>query len=179
MSESTPTHPERLEKWADHLRYEMDMLVRTSRVATEERDKYRRWAYLEAFLIHYRVLAEFLTVDENKKRKKVGEFDESDVTATDFNPGWRCLVEFAEVDDIHKFVAHLTTRRSQRGRQWMVQEMTSTMLEALGEFRTSLDHDIQHWVKVPETPAYPTWSFPSVSTTESSPPTFYDFRQQT
>lgn len=166
MTGSTRSTAE-LRKLGEHLNYEMDMLVRTSVLATQEVDEHRRYAFLEAFLVHYRVLAEFLSAKPKK---------EDDVTAKDFFPAWKSPVKFSDWDDINKSLAHLTTRRIHRTKKWPVQAMTLRMLQVLQEFENALPAAMKKWIQIPEFPRYSQTAVLWV-TTASDYPSLEDLRR--
>lgn len=93
----------------EHVCYEVDMLIGTSCMVSPHPGSVADNAMLESFLVHARLLDDFLT----RKVPKPGSKFEDDVVARHYIPKWtpRTVLTEADRDLVNKFVAHLTSGR--------------------------------------------------------------------
>ena len=93
----------------EHVCYEVEMLIGTSRMLSPQPRSVADNAMLESFLVHARLLDDFLTL----KVPKPGSKFEDDVVAGHYIMKWtpRTILTEADRDLVNKFVAHLTSGR--------------------------------------------------------------------
>ena len=131
-----------------HLTYEVRMLLVSARLLTQEtapRDEHR--VALEAFLLHARLLHEFLATG----RKKT-----DDLRAHHYAPDWPDvapsiapeLEEDGTYEALHKWLAHLTTRRLdvKVGRSWPVRELGDDLARRLAAWVKAVPDYRRPWL---------------------------------
>jgi hypothetical protein len=101
---------------------------------------------LESFLLHYRLLKEFLG-DSDKR-------SQDDIRATDYSPSWKTtgawMSDKAENRRLHKRLAHITTARGSLNGLWQPDQMEQQILNAFDDFIQSLKPPTRQWFAVVE-----------------------------
>jgi hypothetical protein len=127
----------------EHVGYEAEMLVGTADLlrrmseATIAHD-----AVLESFLVHARLLDDFLAHDVPKP----GTLSEDDVVARHYLPNWPLapVMSKSERDLANKMVAHLTTARADK-RPVKIALVLAEVTTGLREFVVALPPDQRAW----------------------------------
>jgi len=134
---------EELKNALESLKYEVWMLWSLANIlATDNQDKgVIHNALLESFLIHARILIEFLYKNQPyKDTVRASQYFTSDSPWKSIRPPKTELLEKTE-KDAHKYLAHLTYTRLQRKRKWPCIKIANDIKAVLQVFYENLPDD--------------------------------------
>jgi len=134
---------EELKNALESLKYEVWMLWSLANIlATDNQDKgVIHNALLESFLIHARILIEFLYKNQPyKDTVRASQYFTSDSPWKSIRPPKTELLEKTE-KDAHKYLAHLTYTRLQRKRKWPYIKIANDIKAVLQVFYENLPDD--------------------------------------
>lgn len=137
------------ESHLDTVRYEIDMLgysLKRWRETGVEFDAGDRNSFLECFLLHYRVLLEFLSGIHNKptdliiSRPQVWAMRKVDLQETSSLQKRSKALHKSYHSKISKFLQHCTRARADIPHKWYPETMYTEIQEILSEFETRFLH---------------------------------------
>jgi len=126
----------------EHVCYEVEMLIGTSRMLRPEPRTVADNAMLESFLVHARLLDGFLT----GAIPKPGDRFQDDIVACHYVSEWDrgTVLTLADRDLVNKLVAHITSERMNQ-QPVPVLALQDKIAAALKKFLNALPSDKQPW----------------------------------
>lgn len=126
--------------------YEWGMFHATAQRIPSARDDVERNALVEAFLVHFRILRDFVYPQELAWTKYL-----DDAIAFDYDASWTAVATDwkecspNEKQRVDKLLAHLSYTRPTLGHQWPIPDMVKAIDAAFKSFITALPNNKQQW----------------------------------